>query len=96
MHELQKAGFETEIRVTTLGHLQRGGKPIASDRILAAQFGVKAFEMVLDGDWGNMVAIQDGELIAVPISEAIEKYNYVDLDSGLVHTARSLGINFGD
>jgi ATP-dependent phosphofructokinase / diphosphate-dependent phosphofructokinase len=96
MHELQDAGVETDIRVTTLGHLQRGGKPIASDRILAAQFGVKAFEMVLDKEFGKMVALQNGKLTIVPIAEAIEKYNLVDLESDLVHTARSLGINFGD
>ena len=96
MQELQEGGLQADVRVTTLGHLQRGGKPIASDRILAAIFGVKAFEMVLDKDFGNMVAIQGGKLTSVPIAEAIEKYNYVDLDSDLVHTARCLGISFGD
>ncbi|MDO9576291.1 MAG: ATP-dependent 6-phosphofructokinase [Candidatus Cloacimonadales bacterium] len=96
MRELQEAGLTAEIRVTTLGHLQRGGKPIASDRILAAQFGVKAFEMVLDKEFGKMVAICNGKLTTVSIAEAIEQYNLVDIDSDLVHTARSLGISFGD
>ncbi|MFC1898447.1 6-phosphofructokinase [Candidatus Cloacimonadota bacterium] len=96
MNELKESGLETDIRVTTLGHLQRGGKPIARDRILAAQFGVKAFELVLDNDFGKMVAIQEGKLTAVTIAESIEKFNLVDIDSNLVHTARSLGISFGD
>ena len=79
-----------------LGHLQRGGKPIAYDRILATQFGVKAFEMVLDKEFGKMAALQDGKLVSVPISDAIEKYNYVDLNSDLVQTARDIDISFGD
>ncbi|MCF7859496.1 MAG: ATP-dependent 6-phosphofructokinase [Candidatus Cloacimonetes bacterium] len=96
MHELQTAGVDTDIRVTILGHLQRGGKPIAYDRILATQFGVKAFEMVLDKDFGNMAALCDGKLVSVPISDAIEKYNYVDLNSDLIKTARDIDICFGD
>ena len=96
MHELKEAGVATDIRVTTLGHLQRGGKPIAYDRILATQFGVKAFEMVLDKEFGKMAALRDGKLVSVPISEAIEKYNYVNLNSDLVQTARDIGISFGD
>ncbi|MEA2096355.1 MAG: ATP-dependent 6-phosphofructokinase [Candidatus Cloacimonadota bacterium] len=96
MHELKKGGVTTDIRVTLLGHLQRGGKPIAYDRILATQFGVKAFEMVLDKEFGKMAALRDGKLVSVPISEAIEKYNYVDLNSDLVQTARDIDISFGD
>lgn len=96
MHELQEAGLTADIRVTTLGHLQRGGKPIASDRILASQFGVKAFEMVLDKEFGKMVAICNGKLTSVSIADAIEQYNLVDINSDLVHTAKSLGISFGD
>lgn len=96
MHELKDAGIETDIRVTALGYLQRGGKPIAYDRILAAQFGVKAFEMVLNKEFGNMAALQNGKLVSVPITDAIEKYNYVDLNSDLVQTARDVDISFGD
>ena len=43
-YDLKQAGFEADMRETVLGHLQRGGVPIAYDRILAAQFGIKAFE----------------------------------------------------
>ncbi|MCF7793244.1 MAG: ATP-dependent 6-phosphofructokinase [Candidatus Cloacimonetes bacterium] len=95
-HELKEAGVETDIRVTNLGHTQRGGKPIAYDRILATQFGVKAFEMVLEKEFGKMVAIQNEEIIAVPICDAIEKYNFVEIDSDLMHTARKSGISFGE
>ena len=96
MHELKEAGIKTDIRVTTLGHLQRGGKPSAYDRILATQFGVKAFEMVLEKEFGQMAALRDGKLVIVPIREAIEKYNYVDLNCDLILTARNIGVSFGD
>ena len=49
VHDLKAIGFESDMRETVLGHLQRGGVPVAYDRVLATQFGVKAFEMVLEG-----------------------------------------------
>ena len=94
--ELKNAGCTIDIRVTILGHLQRGGTPNAFDRILASQFGVKAFELVLQQKWGSMVAYRHPGIVAVPLTEAIEKYNYIDLDSDLVATARGLGISLGD
>jgi 6-phosphofructokinase 1 len=96
MKELKTAGIKTDIRVTILGHLQRGGKPSAYDRILATQFGVKAFEMVLNKEFGSMAAIRNDKIIAVPLAEALEKYNFVDLNSDLIATARNIGISFGD
>jgi 6-phosphofructokinase 1 len=94
--ELKDAGCSIDIRETILGHLQRGGSPNAFDRILASQFGVKAFEMVLEQKWGHMVAYRHPNIIAVPIKDAIKEYNLVDLDSDLVKTARGLGICLGD
>ena len=96
MHELKEAGLKAEMRETVLGHLQRGGTPTANDRILATQFGVKAFEMVLKNEFGKMVAYKHPDVISVPISEAIDKYNYVNPDSNLVHTARGVDICFGN
>jgi len=94
--ELKSAGCSIDIRETILGHLQRGGRPNAFDRILASQFGVKAFEMVLEGKWGHMVAYKHPNIVAVPIAEAIQDYNLVDVNSDLVKTARGLGISLGD
>jgi ATP-dependent phosphofructokinase / diphosphate-dependent phosphofructokinase len=94
--QLKAAGCEVEIRETILGHLQRGGRPNAFDRILASQFGTMAFELVLQQKWGHMVAYRHPDIIAVPIKDAISQYNFVDTDSNLVSTARGLGINFGD
>ncbi len=94
--QLKKAGVEADIRTTVLGHVQRGGIPCSYDRILATQFGVKAFEMVLEKKFGHMVALRHPEIVAVPLTEAINQQNFIDPDSALVHTARGIGIEFGD
>jgi 6-phosphofructokinase 1 len=60
-------GFST--RVTILGHIQRGGSPTASERILASRMGVKAVEAILSGQNDVMIGLQKGELIPVPLSE---------------------------
>lgn len=94
--QLKEAGVEADIRTTVLGHLQRGGIPEAYDRVLATQFGVKAFEMVLEGKFGHMVAYHHPKVVAVPLLDAIGKLNTVGLDSDLIRTARGVGICFGD
>ena len=94
--ELEDAGAQADVRVTILGHLQRGGIPCAFDRILATQFGVKAFEMVIEGKFGKMVAYKNNDIQSVPIKDAINTYNLVNVHSNLVHTARGVGISFGD
>ncbi len=72
-----KQHIDIEMRVTVLGHLQRGGIPVAYDRILATQFGVKAFEMVLERKFGQMVAYKKHDIISVPITEAIAQQTLV-------------------
>jgi 6-phosphofructokinase 1 len=95
MNQLKEAGCEHSIRTTVLGHLQRGGIPIAYDRVLATQFGVKAFEMVLSGEFGRMVSYRHPEITSVSLEEAILQPNIVDPDTALMKTARGIGINFG-
>ncbi len=96
IHELKQAGVETDMRETVLGHLQRGGTPIAYDRILATQFGVEAFEMVMRKEFGKMVAYRHPNIVSVPFEEAISHYNFVNPDSDLVRSARGVGICLGD
>ena len=96
IHDLKTAGLETDMRETVLGHLQRGGTPIAYDRVLATQFGAKAFEMVLKQEFGKMVAYRHPNIVSVPFTDAISHYNFVDPDSDLVKTARGIGICMGD
>lgn len=96
VEEIQAAGCNASCRVTILGHLQRGGTPTAFDRILATQFGVKAFEMVQEGKFGRMAAFRNNTIVDVSLQEATQTYNFVNPDSFLVQTARGIGISFGD
>jgi 6-phosphofructokinase 1 len=62
-----RTGYEA--RVTTLGHIQRGGTPTALDRILATRYGHKAADMVVAGEVGHMAALRGTEMVAVPLGE---------------------------
>ena len=95
LRELRDAGLTVDMRDVMLGHLQRGGIPVAYDRVLAAQFGVKAFEMVLQEQFGSMVSYQHPDIVAVPLLEAIGKPNLVTLDNRIIQTAKGLGISLG-
>lgn len=95
-HEIKSLGFEADMRETVLGHLQRGGIPIAYDRILATEFGVKAFEMVMEKKFGEMVAYRHPDIVSAPLTEVIGQAKLVQTDSTLVKTARGIGISFGD
>jgi 6-phosphofructokinase 1 len=85
-----------ESRAVVLGHLQRGGAPINADRVLATRFGGKAVELVMNGQFGQMVAFAPPDIIAVPIAEVVGRTKLVPLDSDLVRTARAIGVTFGD
>ncbi|PIQ84559.1 MAG: 6-phosphofructokinase [Candidatus Omnitrophica bacterium CG11_big_fil_rev_8_21_14_0_20_63_9] len=74
----QRTGFET--RVTVLGHIQRGGSPTAFDRVLGTRFGIKAVELVLEGQFGQMVSLQGNLIIGVPIELGTGKLKTVDAD----------------
>jgi 6-phosphofructokinase 1 len=88
--------IDLEIRVTVLGHIQRGGSPISFDRILASRFGKAAADLVANGSFGKMVALRQEQIVSVPIRDAISNPKRVDPDGEMVGTARSLGISFGD
>ena len=86
--ELEKAieartGFES--RMTILGHVQRGGTPLAYDRVLGSRFGVAAIDAVTDGDFGKMVALRGTEIVRVPLDEALAEPKL--LDTALYETA---------
>ena len=85
-----------ETRVTVLGHVQRGGEPTWSDRLVAQAFGVHAVDLVAAGKFDRMVAWQNRTVIDVPLAGAIAAPQIVDPGGMLVHTARGLGISFGD
>ncbi len=94
--ELKDAGCDLAIRETVLGHLQRGGTPIAFDRILATQFGVKGFEMVKNKEFGKMVSYRHPNIVSVPLADAVEKMNFIKLNDNLIRTARGINMCLGD
>ena len=94
--QLKDAGCGAEIRETVLGHTQRGGTPVAFDRVLASLFGVKAFELVLEKKFGTMVSFQNNTVTSVSLEEATREMSFVKRNSYLVKAAKGLGISFGD
>lgn len=87
---------DADMRVTVLGHIQRGGSPSSFDRVLATRYGVAAAELVERGEFGKMVALRAGEIVSVDIAEAVAEPKLVDPKSQLVEQARTLGICFGE
>lgn len=85
-----------EVRVSVLGHIQRGGSPTAFDRILATRFGVAAVDLIAAGGFGKMVCLRNARIEAVDIAEAIGQLKTVDPKGQLVQTAKAIGISFGD
>jgi 6-phosphofructokinase 1 len=93
--ELITARTEYEVRSTVLGHVQRGGAPCAFDRELATRFGVRAVELIAEGKFGHVTAMEHGKLVARPIEKAVKKLKLVDPAGELVRTAKGIGIEFG-
>jgi ATP-dependent phosphofructokinase / diphosphate-dependent phosphofructokinase len=90
----QRTGKET--RVCVLGHLQRGGGPTTSDRLLCTRFGARAVQLIAEEQFGYMVSLQPPDIVPVKITAAIGRLRQVPPDGDIVQTARSLGISFGD
>ena len=67
-----------DVRVSVLGHMQRGGSPSCYDRVLASRMGVKAVESLMEGKTNLMVGIQDNTLILTPIEKAIKGHTKMD------------------
>jgi 6-phosphofructokinase 1 len=58
--------------------VQRGGTPTAFDRVLSTRFGIAAIDAVHDGDFGKMVALRDGDIVRVPLTDAVKQLKLVD------------------
>ena len=90
------AGSNKEVRVSVLGHIQRGGSPSPFDRVLATRFGVSAVDLIAKGEFGQMVALRAGSIVGVDMARAIGHLKSVRPEGELVRTARAIGIGFGD
>ncbi len=85
-----------ETRVTVLGHVARGGIPVAMDRMIASAFGVHAIDLMAEERYDRLVVWQHREVVDVPIEEVITRYRDVNIHGTSVRTARGLGISLGD
>ena len=98
-------------RNTTLGYLQRGGKPTSNDRLLSTKYGAKAMQLALEERFGVLTVLKDGKLDCITLEEVVgvnkdlgaveggtkeSSVKYVTMDDELVKTARSIGICLGD
>lgn len=92
--EMLAACVGAEVRVTVLGHVQRGGQPTPRDRWLATRFGSAAVHLVAQERWGYMVALQGTQMVNVPLEQALHT-KQVDPQGDMVQMARDLGIVFG-
>ena len=87
-------GFET--RVTVLGHTQRGGSPVALDRIIGSAFGTRAVDLLAEGKTRRVVGWMNRKVVDVDLGELVATSGAVDINGDLVNTARGLGICLGD
>ena len=85
-----------EVRVTVLGHLQRGGSPSPFDRLLATRFGTEAVSLLAEGSFGRMVAYHGPDVDSVALAEVVGTTKTVPPDGEHVQTARALGISLGE
>jgi 6-phosphofructokinase 1 len=94
-HELRSLDIQHDVRVTVLGHLQRGGTPTAFDRLLATRFGAHAAELCAGRRFGRMVSLHDGRVDSVPLIEAARSPALVDPSGEIACCARAVGIELG-
>ena len=85
-----------EARVTSLGHVQRGGSPTAADRLLCTRLGTRAGQLLKDGVYNVMVAVKGDDCVAVPLESVAGVTKRVTEDHPWVHTARLVGTCLGE
>ena len=88
--------ISAEIRVTVLGHLQRGGSPIPFDRVLATRYGIKAVEMVEQNQWGHLACLKNGQMSTISLADVAGEPREVSTKDELIRVARATGVEFGD
>ncbi len=83
-------------RTTVLGHIQRGGSPVASDRVLATGFGCYAVDLLMSGAEARVVVMQGGQMTDIPLLDVADKQRLVPADHPVMRAARALDTCFGD
>ena len=87
---------DKEVRITVPGHTQRGGSPCAYDRVFATRGGAAAAELILNQEYGYMIAMKNQKITKVPLQDVAGKLKMVDPQDGIIKEARTIGISFGD
>ena len=85
-----------EVRVTVPGHMQRGGAPDPYDRVFSSRLGAEAGQLILNKQYGFMLAYKNREIVKVPLQEIAGKLKTVDPDASIIREAKMLGVSFGD
>ncbi|WP_077613014.1 6-phosphofructokinase [Clostridium sp. Marseille-P2415] len=85
-----------EVRVTVPGHMQRGGEPCPYDRVISTRLGAEAAELIKNKEYGYMVAVNNNEIVKLPLADVAGKLKTVDPESSIVREAKMIGISFGD
>ncbi|WP_124068364.1 ATP-dependent 6-phosphofructokinase [Clostridium sp. E02] len=85
-----------EVRVTVPGHMQRGGEPCPYDRVLSTRLGAEAAKLMQDKEYGYMVAVDNNEVVKIPLVKVAGKLKTVDPECSIVKEAKMIGISFGD
>lgn len=96
LREQLQPHLKSEVRTTVLGHVQRGGDPTPFDRVLATRFGHHAAQLVIQGQFGRMVTLQDGRIGSVPMADVANTQRTVPADHELIATARDIGVCLGE
>lgn len=82
--------IDSDVRVSVLGHIQRGGTPTASDRVLASRLGARAVELLLEGKAGRAVGIVENKIVDNAFSDIIDQPHYID--RGIIQLSKELSI----
>ena len=93
---LIKSELNENVFTNTPGHIQRGGQPSAMDRLLVSRLGSYTSEMIQNKEYAMMLAIQNGNIVKVPLEKVAGKLKFIDPDDPMIQEARNLGISFGD
>jgi 6-phosphofructokinase len=85
----------SQVRVSVLGHIQRGGSPTPYDRVLATRFGVAAVDLIAAGGFGKAVCLKGEHIRVVDIADAVGQMKTIEPHGERVEAARAIGICFG-
>ncbi len=84
-----------EVRISVPGHTQRGGEPCPYDRVISSRLGAAAARMIIEGKYGYMAGLRNGEVVPVPLEEVAGKLKMVDPEADIIQEVKGLGISFG-